>query len=148
MANRFRIDGLRETERALSELPRATAKNVTRRVLRRRAQPIERAAAANAPTLSGALKEDVKTGTKLSRRQAAMNRRLGRSEVEVHVGVADPAGVQTEFGNEHQEAQPWLRPAWDANWRGVLDGIADDLWDETRKAADRLARKAARNAGG
>ena len=148
MRNRFKIEGLRETERALSDLPRATAKNVTRRVLRRRAEPIERAAEANAPTLSGALKEDVKTGTRLSRRQAGMNRRMGKSEVEVHVGVVDPAGVQTEFGNEHQDAEPWLRPAWDANWRGALDGIADDLWNETKKAADRAARKAARLARG
>ena len=73
-----------------------------------------------------------------------MNRRMGRSEVEVHVGVNDPAGVQTEFGNEHQGADPWLRPAWDANWRAALDGIGADLWNETKKSADRLARKAAR----
>ena len=144
MAAKFKIEGLRETERALSSLPRATAKNVTRRVLRKRAKPIEQAAEANAPSLSGALKGDVKTGTRLNRRQSAMNRKMGKSEVEVHVGVNDPAGVQTEFGNEHQSADPWLRPAWDANWRGALDGIAADLWTETKKAADRAARKAAR----
>lgn len=143
-ATEFKFEGGRELEAALAKLPRATAKNVTRRVLKKAAAPIKDDAEANAPTLSGRLRDDVKVGTRLSRRQAAMNRKLGPAEVEVHVGVTDPAGVQTEFGNEHQAAEPWLRPAWDGNKMGALDQIGTDLWDEISKSAARLARKAAK----
>lgn len=139
-----KVEGLRELERALADLPKATGKNVLKRVLVKAAAPIERDAAANAPTLSGHLQRDVKTGTRLTRRQAAMNRKAGPSSAEVHVGVSDPAGVQTEFGNEHQRAEPWLRPAWDANSQGALDTIGGELGNEIDKAAARLAKKAAR----
>lgn len=144
MRSEFKFEGGRELEKALADLPRATAKNVTRRVLKSAAKPIEKDAEANVPVLSGTLREDVNTGTRLNRRQSAINRKMGKSEVEVHVGVEDPAGVQTEFGNEHQAATPWLRPAWDANKLGALSVIATNLWTEIRKSAQRLARKAAK----
>jgi HK97 gp10 family phage protein len=142
-----RITGLRETEAALANLPKATAKAVLRRVLRKAAAPIEAAAEANAPTLTGGLQSRIYTGGKLTRRQAQMVKKEGKSDAEIHVGTADPAGVQTEFGNAHQAAEPWLRPAWDENKDGALDTIATDLGSEIDKAAKRLARKAARNAG-
>jgi HK97 gp10 family phage protein len=143
---KVKIEGLRELEAALAELPKATGKNVLRRVLIKAAQPIEADAAAAAPELTGRLRRDVSTGTRLNRRQAAMARRLGKSEVEVHVGVNDPAGVQNEFGNAHQRPQPFLRPAWDANRQGALETISSDLGAEIAKSAARLARRAARRA--
>lgn len=143
---KVKVEGLRELEAALAELPKATGKNVLRRVLIKAAQPIEADAAAAAPELTGRLRRDVSTGTRLNRRQAAMARRLGKSEVEVHVGVNDPAGVQNEFGNAHQRPQPFLRPAWDANRQGALETISSDLGAEIAKSAARLARRAARRA--
>jgi len=146
MARTAKVEGLRELEAALADLPKATGKNVLKRVLLKAAKPIEDDAAANAPELSGRLRRDVKTGTRLTRRQAAMNRKLGKSEVEVHVGVSDPAGVQNEFGNEHQRPQPFLRPAWDANSEGALETIKSELGTEIDKAAARVAKRAARRA--
>lgn len=140
----FKFEGGRELEAALKKLPRATAKNVTRRVLKKEGQPIAEDARDNAPTLSGRLRDDVTVGTRLNRRQAAMARRLGKAQVEVHIGVNDPAGVQNEFGNEHQAPQPFFRKAWDSNSANVLRGIASGLWTEIEKSAKRLARKAAR----
>ena len=147
MRTTVKVDGFRELEAALAELPKATGKNVLKRVLLSAAEPIEGDAAANAPHLSGKLARDVKTGTRLTRRQSSMNRKLGKSAVEIHVGVSDPAGVQTEFGNEHQAAEPWLRPAWDANADGALETIKSDLGDEIDKAARRVAKRAAKKAG-
>lgn len=146
MTGRVKVEGLRELEAALADLPRATGKNVLRRVLLKAADPIQADAAAAAPEMSGRLRRDVSTGTRLTRRQAAMNRKLGKSEVEVHVGVKDPAGVQNEFGNEHQRAQPFIRPAWDANKEGALATISSELGTEIEKAAARAARRAARRA--
>lgn len=150
MTRKVKVEGLRELEAALSDLvdmiggSRATGKNVLKRVLLKAAKPIESDAAANAPQLTGRLAREVTTGTRLNRRQAAMARKQGKSTVEVHVGVADPAGVQTEFGNEHQRAQPWFRPAWDANSDGALATISTELGPEIAKAAARVSKKAAR----
>lgn len=152
MARRVKTEGFRELEAALSDLvnmvggSRATGKNVLKRTLLKAAEPIERDAAANAPELSGTLRKDVKTGTRLTRRQAGLARKAGKSSVEVHVGVADPAGVQTEFGNANQAAQPWLRPAWDGNKDGALDTIGTELGGQIARAAARVAKKAARRA--
>lgn len=146
MATRTRVEGLRELEAALANLPKATGKNVLKRVLVKAAQPIESDAAAAAPEFAGLLRRDVKTGTRLTRRQAGLARRQGKSTVEVHVGVSDPAGLQNEFGNEHQQAQPFIRPSWDANKEGALRTIGDELGSEIERAAARLARKAARRA--
>jgi HK97 gp10 family phage protein len=143
-----KVEGFRELEAALADLPKATGKNVLKRVLLKAAKPIEDAARANAPKLSGALERNVTTGTKLNRRQASMAKKLGKAAVEVHVGASDPAGVQTEFGNEHQAAEPWLRPAWDAEADGALDVIKNELGTEIDKAAARAARRAAKRAAG
>jgi hypothetical protein len=43
-------------------------------------------------------------------------------------------------------AQPFLRPAWDAGKRGVLNEFGRLLWAEIDKAAKRQARKALRAA--
>ncbi|KUO53196.1 MAG: hypothetical protein APF82_00995 [Sphingomonadales bacterium BRH_c42] len=149
MAQRVRIAGLRELENALANLPKATGKNVLRRVLRKAAAPIESTAEALAPRFTGTLESKIVTGTRLTRRQAQMVRRAdSKSSAEIHVGTSDPAGVQTEFGNAHQAPDPWLRPAWDQNKDGALNTISGELGGEIEKAAQRLARKAARRARG
>lgn len=149
MARKVKIEGLRELEAALADLPRGTGKNVLRRVLKKAAAPIESTAEALAPHLTGTLERNINMGTRLTRRQAQMVRKAdSKSSAEIHVGTADPAGIQTEFGNANQNAEPWLRPAWDQNKEGALNTIANDLGGEIEKAAARLARKAARAARG
>lgn len=145
MAQRARIRGLRELENALADLPKATGKNVLRRVLRKAAAPIESTARALAPQFTGTLESRIITGTRLTRRQAQKVRRAdSKSSAEIHVGTSDPAGVQTEFGNAHQAAEPWLRPAWDQDKDGALDTISGELGREIEKSARRLAKKAGR----
>lgn len=141
----FKLEGLKELDQALTELPKATARNVLLRTLKEQGQPIADAGEANAPRLSGKLADSYTVGTKLSRRQKKQNRK--ESAVEVYVGpTPHPKSVQTEFGNAHQAAHPHLRPAWDANVMRVLDGIKNALADQIEKARARLARKAAREA--
>ena len=60
---------------------------------------------------------------------------------ECAAGPLPQAHLQ-EFGTKDQPPQPFMRPAWDAEKRGVLEGIKDDLWAEIKKAAARLAKKA------
>ena len=139
----FRIEGLAELDQALTELPRATARNVLLRTLKKEAQPIADAGQALAPRLTGKLAQSYTVSTKLSRSQKKSSTK--ESMVEVYVGPSPhPKSVQTEFGNAHQAAQPHLRPAWDGNVMKVLGGITATLSNEIDKAAKRLAAKAAR----
>jgi hypothetical protein len=141
----FKIEGLKELDQALAELPKATARNVLLRTLKEQGQPIADAGEANAPRLSGKLADSYTVGTKLSRRQKKLHKK--ESMVEVFMGpTPHPKSVQTEFGNAHQAPHPHLRPAWDGNVMRVLDGIKKSLADQIEKARARLARKAARDA--
>lgn len=143
MATKFRIEGLKELDEALKELPRATARNVLLRTLRQQGEPIRADGERNAPKDKGGLKASYTVGTKLSRRQKSQNKK--ESAVEVYIGPGPAAkGVQTEFGNAHQAPHPHLRPAFDSNVHRVLEGIKDDLAKQIEKARERLARKAAK----
>jgi len=143
MASRVRVEGLKDLDKALSQLKTATAKGVARKILMKAAQPIADAGQANAPLgPTGNLKGSYGVGTKLTRRQRKLHKK--QSPVEVFAGPNDPAAIQTEFGNEHQTAEAHLRPAWDANKEKALDIIATELGGEIDKAAQRAARRAER----
>jgi HK97 gp10 family phage protein len=139
----FKIEGLAELDEALTELPKATARNVLMRVLKAEGAPIRDAGEQLAPRDKGGLKQSYTMTTKLSRRQKSLNRK--ESDVELYIGPGPAAkGVQTEFGNAHQAPHPHLRPAWDGNVMKVLAGIKDSLANEIEKARQRIARKSAR----
>lgn len=141
----FKLEGGRELERALGEMKKATAKAVTRRALKKAAAPIHEAYQARTVVATGTLLDNEIVGTRLNRRQAALNRKMGKSEVEIHIGTADPAGIQQEFGNVHQRAAPALRPAWDSEGgQKAVDRIAEELGTEISRTAARAARRAAR----
>lgn len=143
-----KVDGLREVKAALRELPKATGKNVLRRVLIRRAEPVAERARQLAPVDTGQLRDSIVVSTKLGKRQRRGHSKQDRDDVDVFVGPG-PAGFygwMQEFGTARVAARPFMRPAWDAEKAGVLSGIADDLRKEIEKAAARLARKAARAA--
>lgn len=146
MATTFRLEGLKDLEKALGDLPRSTGKGVLRRVLRRAGEPIAQAARAKAPRLSGDLVESVDVGTKLSRRQASLHRK--KSTVEMHVGPGpNPQSITQEFGTWRHPAQPFMRPAWDSRKMEALDITGTLLGIEIQKAAERAARKAAKSKG-
>lgn len=146
----FKIEGLKELDAALGELPRATGKNVLRRVLRKTGETMAGDMEAMAPRLTGALQVSIGVGTKLSRRQAALHRKMFKSDrasVEMFVGAgSNPQAITQEFGTFNQPPQPFARPAWDGNKEWMLRTIKGDLADEIMKSARRLARKRARAA--
>lgn len=145
----FRIEGTKELEQALMDLPKATSKNVGRRALKEGAQPILDDFKARAPRLTGHLIDTSGISTKLSRRQRSEHlEKDDRDHVEMFVGAGpNPQAVQQEFGNEHHPAQPSLTPAFENNKAKAIGIIGDSLWSNIKKAADRAARKAAKLAG-
>lgn len=142
------IDGLIDLDRALGQLPRATAKNVLRRVLLQAAQPIADDYRAHVDVKSGDLQKTIGVGTKLTKRQARLQRRQDeRSYVEVYAGAGDdPAAHLEEFGSIHNTPNGALRASWDTNQGRALETIKTELGTEIAKAADRVARKRTRAA--
>lgn len=144
MKTKLKVSGFKEMDKALMALPKATAKATVRRILKGVAQPIADAGRGNAPEKEGGLKESYGVGTKLTKRQRKLSSK--ESEVEVYAGPNDPAAIQTEFGNAHQDAQPHLRPAWDAQKYAALDAIKEDAWAEIEKTVARFNKRQARKA--
>lgn len=142
------IDGLSDLDDALGMLPKSTGKAILRRVLRKAGQPMADQAEQAAPKRTGALKISIGVGTKLTRRQARMHRKMFKNDkasAEVFVGAGGlPQAIQSEFGNAHQEAQPFMRPAWDGNKDQALEIIKTELGGEIFKAAKRLAKRRAK----
>ena len=62
-------------------------------------------------------------------------------------GVLPQAHLQ-EFGSAKHGAQPFLRPAWDAEKKPTLDRISDLLAKNIDKAARSAARRAAKAKAG
>ena len=151
MKTTMRIDGLRELDAALGELPKASAKGVLRRVGIKALQPMAEAARGMAPddpqTQSADLKASIIVGTKLNKRQASMARKdEGKAFVTVYMGTADPAGVPQEFGTVNHGPQPFMRPAFDQHAEGTIRIVASELGDEITKTAARVAKRAAAKA--
>lgn len=156
MRTTIKIEGLADLERALLELPKATGKAVLRRTGLKALAPFVASVKAKAPVDAdpsntpkrppGTLRDSYHSGTKLNARQKKAARKEGKSYVEVYAGTSDPAGIQTEFGNIHQPAQPHARPAWDETSGEALVIVKTELGAEITKTAKRLAAKARRKA--
>jgi len=143
----IKMEGLKDLDRALGELPKTTAKATLRRVAVKALQPFDKAWRANAAQnrLTGALDSSGGVGTKLTRRQAQQQKKTeDKAFVEVFAGPNDPAAVPNEFGTVDQAPRPFMRPAWDATMGETLQIVADELGGEIEKSAKRVARKAAR----
>lgn len=167
------VEGLKELEASLSDLPKTVARNTLRRALRKAAQPIHDLARSNAPydpdrkqgthlrdsifilakvrNLTG-LKEFGETlhggGTREEAVSALRTARReaggGESRAEVSVGTSAPHAHLVEFGTVKMSAEPFLRPAWDATKDQALALISTELATEIEKTRARAARKAAR----
>lgn len=143
-----KLEGFAELDRALAELSKAAGKGVLRRSLKKAAEPTAALAASMAPMgATGNLAASVQYGTKLTKRQAGLHRKMFRDDkasVEGFVGANDPAAVPQEFGTINHGPQPFLRPAWDQDAMALLDRLGEQLAVEVEKSVKRARAKAAR----
>lgn len=174
MRTTLRVEGLRELDLALAELPAATGKNCLRRALTSAALPIVVAAKIFSPFRTGNLRRSIgvskikftsgaagkaafaeamaggATRQEASAAAAAANAGAADKGITSAVAVIGPgrsryAGMQ-EFGSVKNAPHPYMRPAWDGNQTNALELIKAELKTEIDKAVARLARKAARDA--
>jgi|GEM_PF-625389 HK97 gp10 family phage protein len=171
-----KIEGLAELEKALLEMSTATARNVMRRALTKAAEPIAEEARRLAPFRAGNLKKGIRVWTKAvnnvgkaefrsvlrdggSTEEAVAAMRAARREaraagskaptVEVWVAPTNvPQATLQEFGTVNNDAQPFMRPAWDKHRDGTFEAIKTEMKTEISKAAARAARKALRQKAG
>lgn len=152
MSVSFEVTGFKDVDKAIEQLSKSAGKGVLRRSLKSAAEPmaeIARSLAPNDPLTSGDdLGSSIAVSTKLSKRQAAMHRKMfrdDRASVEMFIGPApDPAAWNQEFGNVNHGPQPFMRPAWDQDKMAMLDRLSKELWAELEKAVKRAERRAAR----
>ncbi|MET3662499.1 HK97-gp10 family putative phage morphogenesis protein [Aquamicrobium ahrensii] len=171
------MSGLKELDVALGEMSKGAARGALRRALTKAAEPMRAAAERNAPEDTGALKRSIALSSKIDNRagkaeyaavmkgggskaQAAAALRdarrakgIGESFAEVFMGPkksgkrkAIKAMVQ-EFGSKKQAAQPYMRPAFDAEAQNVINGIKSELSTEIDKSVRRARARAAKKAG-
>lgn len=151
MSVTFDIAGLKESEEALKELPKASHGNVLRRALRKAVQPFVTAAKERAPRDTGRLAESIRASFRLTKRQQRLERQLGQTpddvkRISIHVGPVGKRrpsriGWLTEYGTRHRAPTPYMRPAWDATQAHVLSIFRDLLASEIFKEARRIERK-------
>lgn len=146
-----KTQGFRELDAALAELKPATAKNAMRGAAKDSLQPMlarAKSLAPDAPPLGVGLVDALRISSQLSPRAAGFYRREGPAEVRMHMGpVSKGTGryagyVVMEFGGVRWVAQPYMRPAWDAEKMATLNRLKVHLEERIMKAAARAARKA------
>ena len=169
MSVSVRVDGLAALDKALGMLPKATARNVLVRTLKKAGQPIAEDARANVAVRTGNLRDSIAVSARVKNTvgnaeyAAAMRAGLGKaaagaalrgarkaakgtgSFAQVFVGPSRGKGVIgyahiVEFGSVKDAPQPYMRPAWDAKQREALDIIKAELGGEIIKAARRVGR--------
>jgi HK97 gp10 family phage protein len=137
------VEGLSDSLEALEELKKATQTNIQKRVLIKAAQPILDSAKANAPVLTGKLRDKMDVGTRLSKTQRSVYEK--GSKIEVYIGPPPLVqAITSEFGTIHEAPRAFMRPAWDENKDNALEIIRKELSIEIEKARQRAARKAER----
>lgn len=144
----LKIDGLAELEKALAELPKATARNTLRRVLKKAAEPVKEAMEARAPRETGYTAESIGVSATLNPTNRRDQKAEGKAFAEIHIGSRRGSAAHLqEFGTVNQSAHPYLRPAWAASGGPALRIITTELAGEIEKARARYARKIAKLAG-
>jgi len=142
----MKTEGFAEIERELSKLSKVAGKGVLRRALKKAGEPLAESMRSRAPRNDDELAQSIGVSTKLSKRQRSRHRKMfkdDRASVEVFVGAgALPQAHLQEFGTVFHAAQPFARPAWDADRVPLLGRLATLTREELDKAIARALRRA------
>ncbi len=176
MKTTVRVEGLKELDAALAELPKAAARRTLVRVLTKAGEPLaERARQlapddprTGAPDLHTSIAVSAKLKNPVGAREFAAVMKAGGTRADAGRAMAaarreQPGGSLAmmfvgpdakqrhahlqEFGTVHHGPQPFMRPAWDEKKGEALEIIKRTLGDEIMKTAKRIAARAAKKAG-
>lgn len=148
MKMRARLRGGRNLERALNELGKGVTREMLERVGREALQPMAEHARRLAPRLTGDLALSIEVSPHRTRRVRGKRRAAFAHDFKRHMVVAmGPAGgfgalyyaYFVEFGTSNMPAQPFLRPAWEANKAAASTYLVRSLRAEIALAARKAA---------
>jgi HK97 gp10 family phage protein len=164
------VDGLRQLDNALAQLPRSLQKGVLKRTLAKAGQPIADRASELAPRDTGELASSMAVSSKIkgiggaefaavmrsggskAEAVAAMRgaRRAAKATASTAVMFVGPTKAKSkkdaikrivqEFGSVKQAARPYMRPAWDAEADHALEIIKEELGNQIIATARRVGR--------
>jgi hypothetical protein len=158
MVATMRLEGAKDLERALADLPRGTATGVARRAMRKELEPV--AATANA-FWPGSSDDVFRVTSRIVGSQMGDSEMVrGPSILNLFVGApggkgGTPHAHLLEFGTGPRYTKngafrgsvsptPMLQPAWDMHKGSLLPSLGQRLWDEIQKTVARRAARAAR----
>jgi len=130
MAETTHVEGLADLEKKLVALGDVVGVKVLRGALMDAATPIVKAAKEKVPVIEGILQKSI--------RKRGFVRKTGASVVDVYVGPMKPKGWRghfIEFGTSRSRAKPFLRPAFDQEWRNSVKIFSIKLAKRIDKAA-------------
>lgn len=148
---KIKIEGLKELNAQIERLKKGTAKGSLRRGMVKAAEPMAemmRGLAPNDPETGGYdLQNSIGVSTKLSRSQKKQHKRATRDDkafVEVFIGAGPlPHALFQEFGTRHHAAQPYARPAFDADAQPLVDRLGKEVAADLEKTIARAAKRGA-----
>jgi len=151
------IKGGHELERTMARLEKHTYKrSAARAALKAGGEPIAKAARRLAPddpsTSARDLKNSIAVSTVFNKRYRAAHRReyaTSNSWVWAFAGITERVNRYAhivEFGSLYQKAQPFMRPAWEANKVRTLTLIKRHLAVQLKKSLQRQAKRQAKRA--
>lgn len=147
MATGFKLEGFKELDKALGQLPKATAKNALKRTLKKAAEPVLDAIVSHAPRDTGYLSHSFGISFTLNASQRRLARNETKSFAEIYIGTRRGSfAAFHEFGTVEMQPSPFMRPAWEATQDRALNIIKVELAGEIEKAAKRYAKKLAKGA--
>jgi HK97 gp10 family phage protein len=138
----IKMSGFEELEKALRKLPEEIAGKVMAQALRDAAKPMEAAAQQEAPRSSNPGKHGHMADSIKLRK---MKPETGDNDVEITYALGPDGkhfyGLFSEFGTVHQQAQPFMRPAFDEYAEATIHRYGVELGKRIEAAATRLNRK-------
>ena len=145
MAEKVRLEGFQELDRALGQLKGSTERGVLRRIAKRALEPMLAAAQQTVPVDEGDLRDSLRIASgPLTKGAKAQERSFLTRGVKLFLGTASRNAVRVEYGTANMSAQPYLRPAWDSGKDRALEIVKRDLGEEIRRTAERANRRAAK----
>ncbi len=130
----FHMEGAKELEKVLKDLPKGVHKNMLKAGLRRAAKPIARDAKQAAPKDTGAAAKSIKVRT------------MTRTNVPAAISIGPESKYWWlrfhEFGTSVLKARPFLRPAWERNKVAARDSFIKETFNALEMFAARLKKQA------